>query len=41
MKVKWGKNNSKFVLGSYGSCALHNISTTMHVKFEHGQAEDD
>ena len=24
MKVKWG-NNSKFVLGSYGSCAMHSI----------------
>ena len=24
MKVKWG-NNSKFVLGSYGSCVMHSI----------------
>ena len=33
MKVKWGKNNSKFVLGSYGSIAMHSIIFQhMHLK---------
>ena len=51
MKVKW-RNNSKFVLGSYGSCAMHSIifqkscildcfSTIMDIRFEDIQAEDD
>ena len=51
MKVKW-RNNSKFVLGSNGSCAIHSIifqqscildrfSTIMHIKFEDVQAVGD
>ena len=51
MKVKW-RNNSKFVLGSYGSCAMHSIifqqvcildcfSTIIHIRFEDVQAVDD
>ena len=51
MKLKW-RNNSKFVLGSYGSCAMHSIifqqscildcfSTIMHIRFEDVQAVDD
>ena len=51
MKVKW-RNNSKLVLGSYGSCAMHSIifqqacilhcfSTIMHIRFEDIQAVDD
>ena len=51
MKVKQ-RNNSKFVLGSYGSCAMHSIisqqscildcfSTIMHIRFEDVQAVDD
>ena len=51
MKVKW-RNNSKFVLGSYGSCAMHSIifqissildcfSTIRHITFEDVQAVDD
>ena len=38
VKVKWG-NNSKFVLGRYGSCAVHSI--IFHIKFEDVQAIDD
>ena len=48
MKVIW-RNNSKFMLGSYGSCAMHFItfqqscildcfSTIMHIRFEDVQA---
>ena len=51
MKVKW-RNNSKFVQGSYGSCAMHSIifqqscildcfSTIMHIRFEDVQTVDD
>ena len=41
LKVKCS-NNSKFVLGTYGSCnALHNILTLMHIKFEDVQAVYD
>ena len=51
MKVKW-RNNSKFELGNYGSCAMHSkifqqscildcFSTIMHIRFEDVQAVDD
>ena len=38
-----GKNNSKFVLGSYGSSAVLSIifSTIMHIKFKDVQTVDD
>ena len=51
MKIKWRKN-SKFMIGSYDSCAMHSIvfqqscildcfSTIMHIRFEDVQAVDD
>ena len=43
MKVKWVKNNSKICARKlWFLCnALNNISTIMHIKFEHVQAVND
>ena len=42
MKVKWGKTQ-KFVLGSYGSCAMHSIIVQQSCisKYEVVQAADN
>ena len=42
MKVKWGKTQ-KFVLGSYGSCAMHSIIVHQSCisKYEVVQAADN
>ena len=42
MKVKWGKKLKNCARKLWFLCsALNNISTIMHIKFEHVQAVDD